>query len=78
MNAYLPREQAWALLTQYNQEPFHLQHAVTVEAVMEWFAKELGYGEDAPFWATVGLLHDIDLNSGPKNTAKKRPNCWLK
>ena len=73
MNAYLPREQAWALLTQYNQEPFHLQHAVTVEAVMEWFAKELGYGEDAPFWATVGLLHDIDFEQWPEEHCKKAP-----
>ena len=73
MNAYLPREQAWDLLTQYNQEPFHLQHAVTVEAVMAWFARDLGYGEDAPFWATVGLLHDIDFEQWPEEHCKKAP-----
>lgn len=73
MNAYLPREQAWALLTKYNQEPFHLQHAVTVEAVMDWFAKDLGYGEEAPFWATVGLLHDIDFEQWPEAHCKKAP-----
>ena len=41
----MTREQAWDLLTQYNQEPFHLRHAVTVEHVMRWFARELGYGD---------------------------------
>ena len=40
----MTREQAWDLLTQYNQEEFHLRHAVTVEHVMRWFARELGYG----------------------------------
>ena len=41
----MTREQAWDLLTQYNQEEFHLRHAVTVEHVMRWFARELGYGD---------------------------------
>ena len=69
----LPREQAWALLKQYNTEAFHLQHAVTVEAVMEWFAKDLGYGADAGFWACVGLLHDIDYEMWPEEHCKKAP-----
>ena len=59
------REQAWALLTQYNQEPFHLQHAETVEGVMRYFAKELGYGDEADFWGQVGLLHDLDFEQYP-------------
>lgn len=61
MTTGFTREQAWALLKQYNAEPFHRQHALTVEAVMRWFANQLGYGEDAEFWATVGLLHDVDF-----------------
>ena len=73
MKEYLPRQQAWALLTQYNAEPFHLQHAVTLEAVMGWFAKELGYGEEADFWATVGLLHDVDYEQWPEEHCKKAP-----
>ena len=73
MYEYLPREQAWALLKQYNSEEFHLQHAVTVEAVMDWFAKDLGYGEDAGFWAAVGLLHDIDYEKWPDAHCKKAP-----
>jgi predicted hydrolase (HD superfamily) len=51
------REQAWALLTKYNKEPFHLRHALTVEGIMRYFARELGYGEQQEFWANVGLLH---------------------
>ena len=60
------RDQAWDLLTQYNKEPFHLRHAVTVEQVMDWFARELGYGEEAGFWSQVGLLHDLDFELWPE------------
>ena len=55
------REDALELLRQYNKEPFHLLHALTVEGVMRWYAQELGYGEQASFWALAGLLHDIDF-----------------
>ena len=65
MEAGMTREQAWSLLREYNQEPFHLQHALTVEAVMRWYANELGYGEDADFWALCGLLHDVDFERWP-------------
>ncbi len=60
------REAAWQLLTTYNQDTFHLRHAVTVEGVMRYFANELGYAEDADFWATVGLLHDLDFEQYPE------------
>ena len=69
----LTREQAWALLRRYNQEPFHIQHALTVEGVMDWYARELGYGDDAPFWSMVGLLHDIDFEQWPEEHCKKAP-----
>ena len=65
MTANITREAALAGLKQYNREPFHLQHALTVEGVMRWYANELGYGADADFWATVGLLHDIDFEMWP-------------
>lgn len=58
MNAGLTREEALALLKKYNKDPFHIQHAFTVEAVMKWYAQKLGYGEEAEFWGIVGLLHD--------------------
>ena len=67
------REEALALLKKYNKEPFHLQHAYTVEAVMRWYANELGYAEDAPFWAIVGLLHDVDFENWPEQHCKKAP-----
>ena len=61
MKECISREAALAALREYNKEPFHILHALTVEGVMRWYANELGYGEDAGFWATVGLLHDIDF-----------------
>lgn len=61
----LNRQQALDLLKTYNKEPFHLRHALTVEAVMRWFAQELGCGDQADFWATVGLLHDLDFEQWP-------------
>jgi len=67
------RETAFALLKKYNSEPFHILHALTVEGVMDWYARELGYGEDAPFWATVGLLHDVDFENWPEEHCKKAP-----
>ncbi len=62
----MPREEAWALLTEFNQEPFHLQHAITVGKVMRWYAQQLGYGADADFWEIVGLLHDLDFEQFPE------------
>ena len=71
----LTREQALALLRQYNEEPFHLRHALTVEAVMSWFARELGYGEEAAFWAQAGLLHDLDFERR-RSTASRCVRSW--
>ncbi len=60
------REQGWELLTTYNKEPFHLRHAITVEHVMEWYARELGYESQSDFWSMVGLLHDLDFEQWPQ------------
>lgn len=73
MRAYPDRDAAAALLRKYNGEPFHIQHALTVEGVMRWYAETLGYGEDADFWATVGLLHDVDFEKWPEEHCKKAP-----
>ena len=67
------RAVAMELLKKYNSEPFHIQHAWTVEGTMRWYANELGYGEDADFWATVGLLHDVDFGSWPEQHCLKAP-----
>ncbi len=65
------REEALKLLKKYNNEEFHLRHAYTVEGVMRYFAKELGYDQD--FWGIVGLLHDIDFEKYPEQHCKKAP-----
>ena len=67
----LNREQALDLLKKYNKEPFHIQHALTVEGVMRWFAKE--NGEDVDFWGLCGLLHDIDFEIYPEQHCQKAP-----
>ena len=73
MESNLTRNDAFALLKKYNSESFHIQHALTVEAVMRWYAIELGYSDDADYWATVGLLHDIDFENWPEQHCKKAP-----
>ena len=65
MKACPAREEALALLKKYNSEPFHIQHALTVEGVMRWYAQQLGYGDEADFWEIVGLLHDLDFEMYP-------------
>ena len=61
----LSREEAWKLFRSYNKDPFHVQHSLTVEGVMKWYAQELGFQEEAEFWAVAGLLHDIDFEEYP-------------
>ena len=65
LKSSLTRDEAWKLFNSYNKDPFHIQHALTVEGVMKWYARELGFGEEADFWAAVGLLHDIDFEQFP-------------
>ena len=64
-------EEAFSLLRQYNSEAFHITHALTVSKVMRRMADELGYGDEADFWAVVGLLHDIDFEQWPDEHCKK-------
>ena len=70
---HISRDKAFELLKEYNKDPFHIQHALTVEAVMKWYAKELGYGDDAEYWGIVGLLHDIDFEQYPDEHCIKAP-----
>ena len=65
MSSELTRKEAWQLLKEYNKDHFHLQHAVTVEGVMRYFAEKLGYGSEADLWGIVGLLHDLDFEMYP-------------
>ena len=73
MKSNLSREEALELLKKYNKESFHIQHGLTVEKVMRWYANELGYGEDADYWAITGLLHDIDFEMYPEEHCVKAP-----
>lgn len=73
MQTSVSRQQALVLLHKYNAEPFHIQHALTVEGVMDYFARELGYGDSADFWSRCGLLHDVDFEKYPEEHCKKAP-----
>ncbi len=70
---HITRDAAFELLKKYNKDPFHIQHSLTVEAVMRWYAKELGYEEEVDYWGIVGLLHDIDFELYPEEHCLKAP-----
>lgn len=59
------RDEAWALLTEYNKDNFHLKHAVTVEGVMRWYAEKLGYGA-AALMRSSKSVQDIEFKSVKK------------
>ena len=73
MKTAITRQQALALLQKYNQEPFHILHALTVEGVIRWYAQELGYSEEVDFWGLCGLLHDVDFDKYPDQHCQKAP-----
>ena len=64
MRNITPKE-AWDLLNEYNKGEFHLKHGRIVGDVMRWYAEQLGYGDEADFWETVGILHDLDFELYP-------------
>ena len=70
----MTRDTAWALLTKYNKDSFHLRHALTVEGVMKHFARENGFEAEADFWGIVGLLHDVDFEQFPEEHCRKAPD----
>lgn len=74
----ITRDEALELLRTYNKESFHIQHALTVEGVMRWFANELGYKEEADYWSICGLLHDIDFEMYPEEHCRKAPELLQK
>ncbi|MDR0586765.1 MAG: hydrolase [Treponema sp.] len=73
LQSSISRDNAWELLKKHNKDPFHLQHALTVEGVMKWYAADLGYGDEAEYWGIVGLLHDIDFEEYPEQHCLKAP-----
>lgn len=73
MKSNITREEAVILLKKYNEDSFHIQHALTVEGVLRWYANELGYGEEEEYWGITGLLHDIDFELYPEEHCIKAP-----
>lgn len=69
----ITRETALALLKEHNKESFHILHGLTVEGVMRYYARELGYGDEEEYWGLVGLLHDIDFEEYPEEHCQKAP-----
>ena len=73
MTSTISRDEALKLLRKYNKEPFHIQHGITVEKTMRWFARELGYNDEEDYWGITGLLHDIDFEMYPGEHCRKAP-----
>ena len=73
MESKITRQEALELLKKYNKEPFHIQHALTVEGVMRYFADNTGNSDDTEYWGIVGLLHDIDFELYPEQHCQKAP-----
>lgn len=73
MTDHISRDAAFQLLKEHNKDAFHIQHAITVEAVMKWFAQDQGFGDEAEYWGIVGLLHDIDFEEYPEEHCIKAP-----
>ncbi|MGN0940894.1 MAG: hydrolase [Selenomonadaceae bacterium] len=73
MESKISRDAALELLKKYNKEPFHIQHGLTLEGVMRWFAEHEGFADDAEYWGIVGLLHDVDFEMWPEEHCKKAP-----
>lgn len=65
----MKREEVFEILKKYNKDEFHIRHALTVEGVMRYFAKELN--EDVEYWGNIGLLHDVDFELYPEEHCKK-------
>ena len=77
MADYISRDAAFQLLKEHNKDAFHIQHAITVEAVMKWFAQDQGFDDEAEYWGIVGLLHDIDFEEYPEEHCIKAPELLL-
>lgn len=67
----MTKKEALELLGEYNKGEFHLKHGKIVGDVMRYFANEFGYGDEADFWETVGILHDLDFEMYPEEHCVK-------
>ena len=70
MSSKVPtREEAYQLLTEYNQSDSLIKHALAVEGVMRYFARKRG--EDEEKWGIIGLVHDLDYEQFPEEHCHK-------
>lgn len=72
MNSGITREDALKLLKKYNKDEFHIRHALTLESVMGYLAKEYDV-DNVEFWKMAGLLHDVDYEKYPEEHLKNTP-----
>ena len=73
------REEALALLKQYNKNESLIKHALAVEGVMRYMARKRGGDEEK--WGIIGLIHDLDYEQFPDQHCKKteeilKENNW--
>ena len=70
MSDHIPtRDEAFALLREYNQSDSLIKHALCVESVMRYIARKLGHDEDK--WGIIGLVHDLDYEQFPEEHCQK-------
>jgi putative nucleotidyltransferase with HDIG domain len=70
------RQEAYELLTKYNKSDNLVKHGMAVEAVMRYFASQLGENEE--YWGNIGLLHDIDYELYPEEHCHKAKEIMVK
>ncbi len=63
------RDEALALLKEYNKNEGLIKHALAVEAVMRYSARKRG--EDEEKWGVIGLIHDLDYEQFPQQHCRK-------
>lgn len=73
MRTTISPDEALVIIEKYNKEPFHIRHAITVSKVLEDLAKKLGYEDESSYWATCGMLHDVDFELYPETHLENTP-----
>ena len=70
MEMHVPtRDEALALLKEYNSNESLIKHALAVEGVMRYVARKRG--EDEEKWGVIGLIHDLDYERFPDQHCAK-------
>ena len=70
MDTHIPtREEAMALLKEFNSNESLIHHALAVEGVMRYMARR--HHEDEDRWGIIGLVHDLDYERFPAQHCTK-------